>query len=1030
MGSIETKEETLYTFDQLIRQRAIDEDQSPLLAYPKSKLGITDYELVNGKQFNRFIDCAAKSLIKAGVAPVYENTTVGIIGNSDLDYIVTIFALGRLGYTTFLLSPRLAVNACVGLLSGQNSKLLLHGSPYLDIATNTSQEIPLTLLQILSREQYDFDDGGPEFARSGVDNTKEQFKTLIMMHSSGSTGIPRPITYTHKRLMVTLLTSQRMTSFQSMPMFHAHGFVTMIQAIFTRKVIYLFNGNVPQSHDTVVPAIRAAKAECVWTVPYVLKLLLEKPDGLEALKPSRLVSCSGSRCPDELGDTLVNNGIHFGTNFGATEVALILSSLDRPREDKAWDYLRPVPHAVPYLLFKPIDGDIHECVVLDGHRGKVMTNSNDPPNSYHTKDLFIPHKTLHNAWKFVGRLDDRVTLTNGEKVLPLSIEGRIRKDPLVKEAVVFGVDRPIPGLLLFRAPIAESLSDDEFLDAVWPSIEDANSRAEAFSQISRNMVAVIPADVDCPSTDKASIKRAQVYREFATTIDDIYTTLENNNSGTLKLSIPELEKWVIDTFKAINVTLPDIKADFFAAGVDSLKAIQMRGLILGDLDMGGNASKLPSMIVYECGDTEKLAKRLYAIRTGEEINGDDVGDSELEVMEKLIEEYSIFQPRVPGTSKVSGGSAVVLTGATGSLGSHILSQLVASTAVTKIYCLLRPSSEPSARLTSALESRSFGHIASSPKITALSCDISTTNLGLPSSVYETLQKTVTHILHCAWAVNFALPITSFTQQLSGLQNLLTLSLSVTTPTPARILFCSSVGAAMATPSISTSTSPIVAEAPIPRFTDAAPTGYARSKLVAERIMQAAAEKAGAAAMVLRIGQIVPGRDAGSQLWSDSEAVPLMVRSALVLEALPNELGGGRDECRWLMADDLAKTMIELAGIGAEKMDDSKQLVYNLVHPKTFSWKNDFLPKLKEAGLKFETVLYVEWLDKLRSSSSDVEKNPSRKLLGFWEAGTQEKKEVIFETEKAVKDSAAFDAAGLVIEGDMVSKMLEEWKQVW
>jgi long-subunit acyl-CoA synthetase (AMP-forming) len=30
--------------------------------------------------------------------------------------------------------------------------------------------------------------------------------------------------------------------------------------------------------------------------------------------------------------------------------------------------------------------------------------------------------------------------TNGEKVLPLPIEGRIQQYPLVKEAVVFGID--------------------------------------------------------------------------------------------------------------------------------------------------------------------------------------------------------------------------------------------------------------------------------------------------------------------------------------------------------------------------------------------------------------------------------------------------------------------------------------------------------------------------------------------------------------------------------------------------------------
>jgi acyl-CoA synthetase (AMP-forming)/AMP-acid ligase II len=138
-------------------------------------------------------------------------------------------------------------------------------------------------------------------------------------------------------------------------------------------------------------------------------------------------------------------------------VGLLFSSLHRPREDKVWDYLRPLAYAVPFIHMKQIDGPICECIVLDGHKGKLISNSNDPPNSYYTKDLFIAHPTIPNAWKFVGRLDDRITLTNGEKVLPLPIEGRIQQDPLVKDAVVFGIDRPVPGLLLFRATTTRGL---------------------------------------------------------------------------------------------------------------------------------------------------------------------------------------------------------------------------------------------------------------------------------------------------------------------------------------------------------------------------------------------------------------------------------------------------------------------------------------------------------------------------------------------------------------------------------------------
>jgi acyl-coenzyme A synthetase/AMP-(fatty) acid ligase len=206
----------------------------------------------------------------------------------------------------------------VNLLQEAGARTLLHAPQFLDLATKTSNILSLKLVPILTRDQYDNPtDSTPPFERHGIDGEKENLKKLIMMHSSGSTGLPRPIHYTHKRLLATMLTAQNLIAFQSVPLFHAHGFISFIQAIYKRKCIYLFNGNVPQTHDTVTAAIKAAEPEIVWTVPYVLKLLCEKREGVKVLKRCRVVSCSGSRCPDELGDLMVREGIHFGTVFGA-----------------------------------------------------------------------------------------------------------------------------------------------------------------------------------------------------------------------------------------------------------------------------------------------------------------------------------------------------------------------------------------------------------------------------------------------------------------------------------------------------------------------------------------------------------------------------------------------------------------------------------------------------------------------------------------------------------------------------------------
>lgn len=67
---------TLWTLDQLLRQRAIDDDQTPLLAFPKKLTSATDFEHITGAALNRFVDGAAKSFMLKGIpatASIYPN---------------------------------------------------------------------------------------------------------------------------------------------------------------------------------------------------------------------------------------------------------------------------------------------------------------------------------------------------------------------------------------------------------------------------------------------------------------------------------------------------------------------------------------------------------------------------------------------------------------------------------------------------------------------------------------------------------------------------------------------------------------------------------------------------------------------------------------------------------------------------------------------------------------------------------------------------------------------------------------------
>ncbi len=111
----------------------------------------------------------------------------------------------------------------------------------------------------------------------------------------------------------------------------------------------------------------------------------------------------------------------------------------------------------------------------------------------------------------LSRIDDRVTLVNGEKILPIPYEHQIREHELVQEAVVFGVEQEIPGLRCDRAgEKARGLTRDEISKALAPIIDAANARTEAFGRISPKMVEILEVGMDIPRTDKGTIIRAAI----------------------------------------------------------------------------------------------------------------------------------------------------------------------------------------------------------------------------------------------------------------------------------------------------------------------------------------------------------------------------------------------------------------------------------------------------------------------------------------------------------------------------------------
>ncbi|KAL4755761.1 uncharacterized protein BDW70DRAFT_167943 [Aspergillus foveolatus] len=1017
----------LYTIDDILLQRISYPPDAPLVGYPQSRYGISDYAFYTAKELDKFANGAAQALQFSGLPKISdpsENRVVAILGPSNLDYIVSLFALSRLGYAVLLLSTRLSTEAYTNLLAQTTCSHILY-SPTTEKAVEAIRGassqintflIPEHIIYSKCTESSDLRlSRQPELAQ----------KWAFIIHSSGSTGLPKPIFQTHAACIANYTTSNSYRALLTLPLYHNHGLCTFFRSIFKAKPIAIYNANLPLTGKNILEVMETFRPESFHGVPYVLKLLSEVPGGVEALARCQQVLFGGSSCPDELGDYLVDNGVRLISHYGATELGQLMTS-DRPVGDKLWNYVRPLKVSQPYLRMEELEDGSYECVVLDGLPAKVSSNCNDPPNSFRTRDTFLKHPSVPNAWKYLGRIDDRVTLINGEKVLPVPIEHRIRQNKYVKDNLVFGVGKPLPGLIIVPSAECQEMTKAEIVDKVWPDIEAANKNAEAFSYISRDMVIVLDVGCPYPATDKGTMIRNRSYNEFSNLIEAAYQRLEEGSFSDrqkLALDTEGLEQYLLKLFKT-ELGYPHMSSDsdFFGAGVDSLQAIKARGIIKRDIDIG--PAELGHNVIFDSANIKKLAAHLYALRTG---NLQDEED-ELSVMSQLIDKYSSFQLR-PESEEV-----ILLTGATGSLGVYILSRLMQKENVKKVYCLVRASSPNNAldRVLSNLASRSLPMV-NVWKIVALPSQLGSEDLGLSPSILSDIRTSMTKIIHSAWAVNFTLGVRSFeAQHIRGVHNLINLCLSSQRLSPAEFYFCSSVSAAAGTPLPAT-----IAESPVPELAHAQSMGYARSKLVAERIIQAAAEKTGMIAKVLRVGQIVG--DTVNGRWNTTEAIPLMLQTALTLKALP-EL----DETpSWLPVDIVADAVLDLSGLNKTSASVSAVLrqfsydpstIYHVQNPRAFSWTKELLPALKEAGLDFEVLPKREWVQRLREGEQDPKKNPAVKLLDFftekYDNDNPGRSELVFETEKSEAASPSLKGGVELIESGLIRKFVDAWRSEW
>jgi acyl-CoA synthetase (AMP-forming)/AMP-acid ligase II len=308
------------TIDELIRQRAIEEPNEAIISYPSSGIEYADYTFRQLDIFASRVAQRYKAIIPQRSSSSDAETVVGLLGPSNFEYFVSVLALTKLGHTVLFLSTRISTAAYTSLLQTTGARHILIDESFRELAEQVKEVEPTFQVHtIIDREIFDFplqdnelDTRFDQHLQPKIESTKISW----IIHSSGSTGLPKPIYQTHSAALNNYSSNLNLRGFITLPLYHAHGISSVFRAIHSKKQIYMYNATLPLTQQHLLNIIHEYDFQIFYGVPYALKILGETQEGIKALAKLKVVMFGGSACPDTLGDRLVENGVNLISHYG------------------------------------------------------------------------------------------------------------------------------------------------------------------------------------------------------------------------------------------------------------------------------------------------------------------------------------------------------------------------------------------------------------------------------------------------------------------------------------------------------------------------------------------------------------------------------------------------------------------------------------------------------------------------------------------------------------------------------------------
>jgi thioester reductase-like protein/FkbH-like protein len=487
--------------------------------------------------------------------------------------------------------------------------------------------------------------------------------------------------------------------------------------------------------------------------------------------------------------------------------------------------------------------------------------------------------------------------------------------------------------------------------------------------------AELPPATEAPVVDGDSAWRSRRLAQIASEMSDprqvlqLLDSAKRSGSGATRAQpyvAPRTETeeqlaalWV----RQLHVDTIGVYDDFFDLGGHSLLAAQLMAEVCRQFQLD-----LPLRVLLEAPTVAGVADAIERAQSSDpSVQAREPADTGLDLDAEAVLDPTIEPPSATPASavRIATPQAVLLTGATGFLGTFLLHELLAHT-LADVYCLVRAADvgQARARILGGLEAYGLAAGEAISRIIPVLGDLSQPLFALSARQFGSLAATVDVIYHNGALVNFTYPYGALkTANVLGTQEVLRLASHIRVKPVHHVSTLAVYGDL-----VHAGITEVAEDTPLdelPRPTD----GYGQSKWVAEKLVIAAGAR-GLPVSIYRVDQV--GGHSRTGACDPSAFAWRLIKGCVQLGAAPNL------DATISMApvDFVSRAVINLS-----QREDSAGRAFHVLGPHPMHWKK-LVDALGSFGLALEWMSYADWRSRLTASIAQGTRNSLEPLIGM------------------------------------------------